>query len=178
MTQFVICRICERINFFVWSDIIVIEKYKFKNYKPSTITFYDKEREMILREPSLAAIDSESGIIRFAGNEAGRIDNDIREKLIIGSPFKQGVVADFDIAASLISVFIKMVTKYGFLVRPKIAVCANVDMTDVEHRALTECMYKVGAKKVHVMEESFSTAIQQIPSEYELIIEITPGMDS
>jgi len=62
----------------------VIEKYKFKNYKPSTITFYDKEREMILREPSLAAIDSESGIIRFAGNEAGRIDNDIREKLIIG----------------------------------------------------------------------------------------------
>ena len=145
---------------------------KIENYKPSIITIYNKNGDILLNELSLVAINK--NIIRFAGKDAEYLEDSVREPLIIGSPFCGGIVADFDVASRLMSLFLKKVKKYGFLVRPQILVCAPVDMTDVEYRALSECMYRTGAKKVSILEESFSKSVHTAHTGWNICIEITP----
>ena len=152
-------------------------KSKIENYQPSMITIYNKEREVVFRQPSLIALDKKTGIIRYVGDEVvGCRDSDIQEELIIGSPFRKGVVADFDTAADLIKILLRYlkIKKYLSSVRQRVAICVPVDMTSVEHKAWSECMLKAKARKVLIIEDSFQLAIQKIPAEYGVVIEITP----
>lgn len=169
------------------------DKYKFANYKPSIITIYNQDGYVLLKELSLFAINIQNGCILAVGEEAQTVIKQIddmwanhplqndaalefdltSEDVIVGSPLKNGTIADFDWASKMFKYFLYKVNGLSRFKRPRIAVCVPVDMTQVEHKALEELILSIGAKSVLIIEEPFERAIRDIPSSYKIIIEIS-----
>lgn len=147
-------------------------KRKFKHYDPCSIVIYNRRREILLEEPSLIAVDVEAGMVKAVGREAQFVQ-DQGETLMVTSPLRGGAVADFDLTKAMFEAFLKKIASGPRIFsRPKIAVCAPIDMTQVEERALREACLIAGAKGVLVFEERVDSAWEQIPPSYKIIIEI------
>ncbi len=146
----------------------------FTNYAPSMISFYNRERNKLLSEISLLAINPDTNRIAALGNEVlDKRDMIEREGMVVGSPFRNGIVAEFDLARKLFEYFLKKINVRR-LFRLRAAVCVPVEMTQVEQRVLTELMYCVKAQRILIINESYMNAVAVIPDKYELIIEIMP----
>ena len=74
-------------------------------------------------------------------------------------PLKDGVIADFDITASMLQIFIRKVCNNSVLARPRIIICIPSGVTEVERRAVREAAFKAGAKHVSIIEEPMAAAI-------------------
>ncbi|MEG2770125.1 MAG: rod shape-determining protein, partial [Oscillospiraceae bacterium] len=79
--------------------------------------------------------------------------------IIAVRPLKDGVIADFDITTSMLSIFIKKVCGNSLFFRPRIIICIPSGVTEVERRAVREAALKAGAKQVMVIEEPMAAAI-------------------
>jgi len=149
------------------------KKHRFVNYKPSLIRFYNQEHEKLFEDITLVAIEPETDAIICVGlNVRENWDILERENMVIGSIFKNEVVAEFDLSIAIFKYFLWK-AKVRRFPRPKIAVCVSVDMTQVEERALVELLNSLGARDIMIIEGSFEKAKGDIPSTYRTIIEIT-----
>ncbi len=124
----------------------------------NTLVFV-KGQGVTVREPSVVAIDENSGQILAVGNEAkmmiGRTPGNIKAI----RPLKDGVIADFDITQTMLKHLIGATTTTSFLIRPRVIVGVPSGVTDVERRAFEEATYKAGAKEVFLLEEPMAAAI-------------------
>jgi rod shape-determining protein MreB len=93
------------------------------------------------------------------GHEAKEVIGRTPGSIVAVRPLKDGVIADFDITASMLQIFIKKAVKNTFLSRPRIIICIPSGVTDVERRAVKEAAFKAGAKPVSIIEEPMAAAI-------------------
>ncbi len=121
---------------------------------------YVNGKGIILREPSVVALDSNDKKVLAVGNQADEMLGRTPENIIAIRPLKDGVIADFETTRAMIKNLIKRVytNKLGFM-KPRVIICVPVGVTDVEKRAVEEAVIMSGAKSVSLIEEPMAAAI-------------------
>lgn len=120
---------------------------------------YRSGKGIILREPSVVAIDTVANRVAAVGQEAkdmiGRTPDSIRAV----RPLKEGVIADFECGSAMLRFFLKKTMGKNAFTRKRILICIPFGVTDVEHRAVENAAYETGAKEVRIIEEPLAAAI-------------------
>lgn len=119
---------------------------------------YVQGRGIVLREPSVVAIDKYEGKVVAVGREAGEMIGRTPENIVAVRPLKDGVIADFEITQAMIRKFIKQ-AKISSVFKPRVIVCIPSGITEVERRAVEEVVMQAGAKDVVLIEEPMAAAI-------------------
>ena len=122
---------------------------------------YMKGRGIIIREPSVVAVDARTDELRVrcAGHEAKAIIGAAPNSILAVRPLKDGVIADFDITAAMLQSFIRQACGSRLFVRPRVVICVPSGVTEVERRAVRQAAAKAGARQVTVIEEPMAAAI-------------------
>lgn len=122
---------------------------------------YVKGKGIVMREPSVVAIDTRSKVpdVRSVGHEAKAVIGRTPGSIVAVRPLKDGVIADFDITANMLSHFIKKVCGSSRFFGPRVVICIPSGVTEVESRAVREAAEKAGAREVRVIEEPMAAAI-------------------
>ena len=120
---------------------------------------YMKGKGIILREPSVVAVDIRNDTVKFVGNEAKEVIGRTPASIVAVRPLKDGVIADFDIAASMLQLFIRKTLGSVTFNRPRIVICIPSGVTAVERRAVREVAFKAGARQVAIVEEPMASLI-------------------
>ena len=118
-----------------------------------------KGKGIIMREPSVVAVDVRSDSVKFVGQEAKDVIGRTPGSIVAVRPLKDGVIADFDITTSMLQLFIKKALGNSIFVRPRVVICIPSGVTEVERRAVKEATQKSGAKYVSIIEEPMAAAI-------------------
>ena len=122
---------------------------------------YMKGRGIIMREPSVVAVDPRSDELRVrsVGHEAKAVIGRAPGSIVAVRPLKDGVIADFDITAAMLQSFIRQACGSTLLARPRVVICVPSGVTEVERRAVRQAAAKAGARQVTVIEEPMAAAI-------------------
>ena len=110
-----------------------------------------------MREPSVVAVDS-NDVVKAVGTEAKEMIGRTPGSITAVRPLKDGVIADFDITASMLKHFIKKAIKSRFG-KPRVVICIPSGVTEVERRAVNDAAYNAGAKDVELIEEPMAAAM-------------------
>jgi rod shape-determining protein MreB len=121
---------------------------------------YVKGKGIVIREPSVVAIQKDTGQVLAVGEEAKRMIGRTPGNIVAIRPLRDGVIADFDITQSMIKYFIsKALRGRTFLVRPRLVVGVPSGVTAVEERAVREAALQAGAREAYLIEEPMAAAI-------------------
>ncbi len=119
-----------------------------------------KGRGIVLVEPSVVAIQRDTGEILAVGEEAKQMIGRTPGNIVAVRPMKDGVIADFDITQSMLRYFInRALGKRYFFVRPRVVISVPTGVTAVEERAVREAALQAGAKEAYLIEEPMAAAI-------------------
>ena len=125
----------------------------------ANVLIYIKGQGIVLNEPSVVAIDSDTKKPLAVGTEAREMLGRTPGKVIAIKPMKDGVIADFETTEIMLNYFIKKVNGKSFFQRPRILICCPSNITQVEKNAIKEAAERTGAKKVYLEEEPKVAAI-------------------
>ena len=120
---------------------------------------YVKSQGIVLREPSVVAIDRETRRVLAIGSEAKRMLGRTPSSIIAVRPLKNGVIADFEVTQEMIKYFIRKVHNRRSLLHPRIVIGIPSGITEVERRAVQESAEQAGAREVYLIEEPMAAAI-------------------
>ena len=120
---------------------------------------YVKNHGIVLREPSVVAIDRESRRVLSIGAEAKRMLGRTPASIIAVRPLKNGVIADFEVTQEMIKYFIRKVHNRRSLLHPRIVIGIPSGITEVERRAVQESALQAGAREVFLIEQPMASAI-------------------
>ncbi|HEY5524095.1 MAG TPA: rod shape-determining protein [Clostridium sp.] len=124
----------------------------------NTLVFV-KGKGIVLREPSVVAINNVTKRALAVGTEAKNMIGRTPGNIIAIRPLKDGVIADFDIAQTMLKTLIEKATNKGSFKSPRIIICYPSGVTEVERRAIEEATKLAGARDVILMEEPMAAAI-------------------
>lgn len=119
---------------------------------------YVRGRGIVVREPSVVAIDKYEGKVLAVGNSANDMIGRTPENIVAVRPMKDGVIADFDITQAMIRSFIKE-ANISSIFKPRVVVCIPSGITEVERRAVEEAVIQAGAKAAALIEEPMAAAM-------------------
>lgn len=123
---------------------------------------YVKGEGIVLREPSVVAVEQSSGKVIAVGMEAKRMLGRTPANITAIRPMRDGVIADFDITQEMLNYFIRQVQKgrgSRYLSRPRVVVSVPSGITEVEKRAVRESALQAGARVVQLIEEPMAAAM-------------------
>ena len=120
---------------------------------------YVRGEGIVLREPSVVAVDANSNEVLAIGKKAKEMLGRTPESITAVRPLKDGVIADFEVTAAMLKYFVRKAIKAGSFTRPHIVICIPSGVTEVERRAVREATLKAGARQVSVIEEPMAAAI-------------------
>lgn len=120
---------------------------------------YVKGKGIVLREPSVVAINNVTKKVLAVGEEAKKMIGRTPGNIVAIRPMKDGVIADFDVTQTMLKKFIEKVTSRSAFTSPRIIVCYPSGVTEVEKRAIDEATKQAGAREVVLMEEPMASAI-------------------
>lgn len=124
----------------------------------NTLVFV-KDRGVVLREPSVVAVQSGTRKVLAVGDEAKRMLGRTPGNITAVRPLKDGVIADFDITEAMLRHFIKKVHHGSKLVSPMVVIAIPSGITEVEKRAVRESALHAGAREVYLIEEPMAAAL-------------------
>lgn len=125
----------------------------------ATVLVYEKGKGIVLKEPSVVAINKSNNKVLAIGEEARRMIGRTPGNIVAVRPLKDGVISDYNITEMMLKEFIKKVAGKRNLVAPKVMVCIPCQATEVEKRAVLDAARSSGAKRVHLIEEPLAAAI-------------------
>ncbi|PKN01371.1 MAG: rod shape-determining protein [Elusimicrobia bacterium HGW-Elusimicrobia-1] len=125
----------------------------------SSVLVYVEGQGIVLREPSVVAIESETKRVVAIGTEAKRMIGKTPANIVAVRPLRNGVIADFEITEQMIRYFIKKVHNRRSLLHPRIVIGIPSGITEVERRAVRESAEQAGAREVYLIEEPMAAAI-------------------
>ncbi|UOY91166.1 rod shape-determining protein [Ectobacillus sp. JY-23] len=125
----------------------------------ANVLIHVKGKGIVLNEPSVVAIDRNTGKVLAVGEEARRMVGRTPGNIVAIRPLKDGVIADFEITEAMLRHFINKLNVKGFLSKPRILICCPTNITSVEQKAIREAAEKSGGKKVYLEEEPKVAAI-------------------
>ncbi|HHY77772.1 MAG TPA: rod shape-determining protein [Clostridiales bacterium] len=120
---------------------------------------YLKGKGIVIREPSVVAINTETDTVKAVGEEAKKMIGRTPGNIVAIRPMKDGVIADFHITQSMLKYFIRQVSKNVSIGKPRVLVSVPSGITEVERRAVEEAALQAGAKVAKVIEEPLAAAI-------------------
>ena len=145
----------------------------------ASVLVYVKGQGIVLREPSVVAIDKDTKNVLAIGLEAKRMLGKTPANIIAVRPLRNGVIADFEVTEQMIRYFIKKVHNRHSLLHPRIVIGIPSGITEVERRAVRESAEQAGAREVYLIEEPMAAAIgANIPiqePEGNMIVDIGGG---
>lgn len=125
----------------------------------ANVLIYVKGEGIVLNEPSIVAIDTDSKSVIAVGTEANDMLGRTPGKVKAIKPMKDGVIADFEITEIMLNSFIKKIKAKKLFSRPRILICCPTNITPVEKNAIKEAAERTGARKVYIEEEPKVAAI-------------------
>lgn len=120
---------------------------------------YVKGKGIALREPSVVAINKDSGQIVAVGSDARNMIGRTPGNIVAIRPMKDGVIADYDITAAMMKYYINKLNKGMGIGKPHVMICIPVGVTGVEERAVIDATRQAGARDAYTIEEPFAAAI-------------------
>ncbi|WP_085523222.1 rod shape-determining protein [Tuberibacillus sp. Marseille-P3662] len=122
---------------------------------------YVKGKGVVVREPSVVAIRTDTGKIEAVGNEAKNMIGRTPGNIVAHRPMKDGVIADFETTSTMMKYFIEQAQKSRsmFSRKPNVVVCVPSGTTAVEQRAVEDATKQAGAKEAIPIPEPFAAAI-------------------
>ena len=124
----------------------------------ATVIAYVKGKGIVLREPSVVAVNSDTGEVLAVGKEARRMLGRTPGNIVATRPLKDGVISDYTVTEKMLKHFINKVCG-RFIFSPRIMVCIPSQVTEVEKKAVIDAALQAGARKVYLIEEPIAAAI-------------------
>ena len=124
----------------------------------ATVIAYVRGKGIVLREPSVVAIDKDTGDVLAVGKEARRMLGRTPGNIVATRPLRDGVISDYTVTEKMLKYFInKVCGKYIF--SPRIMICVPSRVTEVEKKAVIDAAMGAGARRVYLIEEPLAAAI-------------------
>lgn len=120
---------------------------------------YMRGKGIVLREPSVVAVNTRTEKARYVGKEAKQVIGRTPGSIVAVRPLKEGVIADFELTITMLQEFIHKALKGTVFTRARVIICIPSGVTAVERRAVKEATEKAGARHVSVIEEPMASAI-------------------
>jgi rod shape-determining protein MreB len=140
---------------------------------------YMKGAGIVLNEPSVVAIERNTGKIIAVGRDAKEFIGKTPQQMAAIRPMKDGVIADFDVTKAMIKYFLTVVRERNRVSKPRMVVCVPSGITQVEKKAVLDACFQVGIQHLHLIEEPMAAAIgAELPIEMprgNMIVDIGGG---
>ncbi|MBR2744387.1 MAG: rod shape-determining protein [Clostridia bacterium] len=124
----------------------------------ATVIAYVKGKGIVLREPSVVAVDSNTNEVLAVGREARRMLGRTPGNIVATRPLREGVISNYTVTEKMLKYFINRVCG-RFLFAPRIMICIPSQVTEVEKKAVIDAATQAGARKVYLIEEPIAAAI-------------------
>ena len=124
----------------------------------ASVLIYIRGKGIVLNEPSVVAIDKNTGKLLKVGAEAQAMLGRTPGNIVAIRPLRDGVISDYDVTERMIREFIHKVTGFSFI-KPRIIICVPSGITEVEERAVVDAGIQAGARRVYLIEEPVAAAI-------------------
>ncbi len=124
----------------------------------ATVIAYVRGKGIVLREPSVVAVNSDTGEVLAVGKEARRMLGRTPGNIVATRPLKDGVISDYTVTEKMLKHFITKVCG-KFIFSPRIMICIPSQVTEVEKKAVIDAASQAGARKVYLIEEPIAAAI-------------------
>jgi rod shape-determining protein MreB len=126
----------------------------------ATVLIFETKHGVLLREPSVVAIDIDRGDVLAVGLEAKRMVGRTPGNIVSVRPLRDGVIADYSMTEAMLHYFMKrIITGWRRFFKNRVMICVPSGATDVERRAVLEAAVEVGAKEAYLIEEPMAAAI-------------------
>lgn len=125
----------------------------------ATVLVYMKGKGIVLKEPSVVAMNKNTGKILAVGEEARKMIGRTPGNIVAVRPLKDGVISDYDVTEKMLQELINKVCGNKKITTPKVMICIPSMATEVEKRAVIDAARNSGAKEVHLIEEPLAAAI-------------------
>ena len=124
----------------------------------ATVIAYIKGKGIVLREPSVVAVDKNTGNVLAVGQEARRMLGRTPGNIVATRPLKDGVISDYTVTEKMLKYFINKIGAKSIFA-PRIMICIPSQVTEVEKKAVIDAASQAGARKVYLIEEPIAAAI-------------------
>ena len=124
----------------------------------ASVLVFVKGKGVVLREPSVVALDKNTGKLLKVGAEAQQMLGRTPGNIIAIRPLREGVISDYDMTERMLKEFIRKVSTFS-LIKPRVVICVPSGITEVEERAVIDAGIQAGARKVYLIEEPVAAAI-------------------
>ncbi len=125
----------------------------------TNVLIYVKDEGILLDEPSVIAIDTDTKEVLAIGEDANKMLGRTPNKVRAIRPLKDGVIADFEYTNKMLEEFIKRIKKKSSLKKSKVLICCPANITQVQKNAMYELAENVGAKKIYIEDEPKAAAL-------------------
>ncbi|WP_343210390.1 rod shape-determining protein MreB [Anaerolentibacter hominis] len=125
----------------------------------ANILVYVRGKGVILKEPSVVAIDRDTNKIKEIGEEARLMLGRTPGNIVAVRPLRQGVISDYTVTEKMLKYFIQKAVGKKTFRKPRVAVCVPSGVTEVEKKAVEDATYQAGAREVAIIEEPIAAAI-------------------
>ena len=124
----------------------------------ASVLVYLKDKGIVLREPSVVALDKNTGKLLKVGTEAQQMLGRTPGNIVAIRPLREGVISDYDMTERMLREFIRKVAPIR-LFKPRVVICVPSGITEVEERAVIDAGIQAGARRVYLIEEPLAAAI-------------------
>ena len=124
----------------------------------ASVLVYVKGKGIVLNEPSVVAIDKNTGKLLKVGGDAQAMLGRTPGNIVAMRPLRDGVISDYDMTERMLKEFIKKVTTFS-LFKPRLLICVPSGITEVEERAVVDAGIQAGARRAYLIEEPVAAAI-------------------
>ena len=124
----------------------------------ASVLVFVKGKGVVLREPSVVALDKNTGKLLKVGAEAQQMLGRTPGNIIAIRPLREGVISDYDMTERMLKEFIRKVSTFS-LIKPRVVICVPSGITEVEERAVIDAGIQSGARRVYLIEEPVAAAI-------------------
>ncbi len=124
----------------------------------ATVIAYVKGKGIVLREPSVVAVDNNTSNVLAVGKEARRMLGRTPGNIVATRPLREGVISNYTVTEKMLKYFINKVCG-KFMFSPRIMICIPSQVTEVEKKAVIDAASQAGARKVYLIEEPIAAAI-------------------
>ena len=124
----------------------------------TNVLIYAEGKGIVLREPSVVAVDKITGKVLQVGSAARNMLGRTPGNVVAMRPLREGVISDYDMTEKMLAAFFQKIMPYA-LVKPRVIVCVPSGVTEVEERAVIQSAMEAGARRVYLIEEPLAAAL-------------------
>lgn len=124
----------------------------------ANVLVYQEGKGIVLREPSVVAMDKNTGKVLQVGSDARNMLGRTPGNVIAIRPLREGVISDYEMTEKMLAAFMKKLIRHSF-VKPRVVISVPSGISEVEERAVIQATMEAGARRVYLIEEPFAAGL-------------------